>query len=281
MGFGWYTKKRTLGLLAGASTLSLVTLASSEARADCPPGSWFCQETQPAPGQPPPASLQPLPPPAAAPPPAAPPPVVVYQPPPPPPTVVVREAPPPYVYTPRPPDYPRKNEWGLNLHLGGAFFGKGRTSDAGAGVIGAGLRFRPIAPLAIQADLDLAGGRDYNGFRRSEAAFLLNGLLFVNPKDKAQLYFLAGFGWAGATAVDDSQGYDGPKYRYSYFGMQAGVGLEFRPTRHLALNADLRGFVRGRIDRDRQYDPEFTDAQGRSTNTSGGGLFMGGITFYF
>ena len=44
--------------------------------------------------------------------------------------------------------------------------------------------------------LDFAGGRDYNGFRRNETALAFNGLVFVNPKNKTQLYFLAGFGWA-------------------------------------------------------------------------------------
>ncbi|MBL8608918.1 MAG: outer membrane beta-barrel protein [Myxococcales bacterium] len=280
-------KHRLAKSLTVAATLTLALVASRTARADdCPPGSWFCGQGQ-AGGQQG-GQLQPLPPPTAAPPPAAPapaaapPPVVVYNnnaptaaPPP------VREAPPPYVYAPAKQAWPRKNEWGLNLHLGGAFFGKGRTGDAGAGVLGAGLRYKPIPQAGIQADLDLAGGRDYNGFRRGEVAFTINGLIFVNPKDKAQLYFLGGFGWAGATAVDDRNGYDERTYRYGYFGVQTGIGLEFRPTKNVALNADLRGFIRGRTDSARHTQPEFVDDRGRSTNASGGGLLTGGITFYF
>lgn len=274
---------------AGALVVALA--ASATARADdCPPGSWFCGQGQ-AGGQqngqlqplPPPQAAQPTTPPPALPATAQPPPVIVYNNNNAPPATapVVRDQPPPYVYAPPKQAWPKKNEWGLNLHLGGAFFGKGRNNDAGAGVLGAGLRFKPIPQAGIQADLDLAGGRDYNGFRRGEVAFTINGLIFVNPKDKAQLYFLGGFGWAGATAVDDRNGYDRATYHYGYFGVQTGIGLEFRPTKNVALNADLRGFIRGRTDDARRSQPEFVDDQGRSTNTSGGGLLTGGITFYF
>jgi len=42
------------------------------------------------------------------------------------------------------------------------------------------------------------------------------------------------------------------------------------------------GFIRGRTDDAARYDPEFVDPDtGRTTNTSGGGLFRGGITFYW
>jgi hypothetical protein len=53
-------------------------------------------------------------------------------------------------------------------------------------------------------------------------------------------------------------------------------------SKHFALNADLRGFIRGRVDDNTHYRPEFFDpATGKSTNTSGGGLITGGMTFYF
>jgi hypothetical protein len=252
-------------------------LAQGEAAKDCAPGSWFCGDTTP-----PPAGankdLQPLPSDGAAKPASPPPPVIVYQPAP---TVVVqpREAPPAYYYVPR--HAPPKREWGMNLHVGGLMIGQGRDDNAGMAMVGLGLRYRMVPAFAIEADLDFAGGRDYNGYRRKETAFGFNGLVFLNPKSKTQVYLLGGFGWSGATAVDDRSGYDQNEYKYGYFGGQAGIGLEFRLSKVVALNFDFRGFVRGRID-DRKRDyPEFVDSNGRSTNTSGGGIFQGGLTFYW
>jgi hypothetical protein len=260
---------------------------------NCPPGSWFCADTQEKPAapagqpvQPAPADkaqpLQPLPPdqPAKQPPvryaPAPQPPVVIYQPPPP---VIIREAPQPYYYTPR--EAPlRRREWGLNLHLEGAMLGSKSNHDSGMGGAGFGLRYKPSPYFGLEADVDFVGGRDYNGFRRGETAFTINGLIFVNPRSKTQVYFLAGFGWAGASVSDDRHTYDSST-TYKYFGGQLGVGLEFRLAKHFALNVDLRGFVRGRTDDNAQYQPEFVDNSGRTTNTSGGGLITGGGTFYF
>jgi len=280
-------------LLVTASLAGAQQPAPAQANPNCPPGSWFCADTQATPSAPAGQPVQPLQqlPPAHAPPPAvqyqpapAAPPVVVYQPPPP--VVVVQPAhpeqpPPVYVYTPRD-AYPRKNEWGLSLHLEGAMMGHRRSDSSGMGGLGVGVRYKPIPHLGVEADLDFVGGRDYNGMRRGETAFTVNGLLFVNPKSKAQLYFLGGFGWSGARVVDDTYGYDRAAYHYGYFGGQLGVGMEWRISKHFALNADLRGFIRGRVDRSAHYQPEFVDpVTGRSTNTSGGGLITGGMTFYF
>lgn len=268
--------------LTFAALVALPAVARADEPKDCPPGSWFCGETQPP--APPPTSggkdLQPLPPekPADAKPSTQPPPVVVYQPPP----VVVqqpREAPPAYYYVPR--AAPSRREWGLNLHLGGLMMGRGENGDAGMGMAGLGLRFRPVPAVGVEADLDFAGGRDYNGLRRNETALSFNGLFFVNPKNATQLYFLAGLGWSGARAVDDRNGYDSVEHDYRYFGVQGGVGVEFRVSRRVALNVDLRAFVRGRVDDSRDTDYEFTDRSGRRTNSSGGGLLQGGLTFYW
>jgi opacity protein-like surface antigen len=267
----------------------------------CPPGSWFCteppqQRATPA-GQP----LQPLPDPEASPSegsgptgakPSTHPPVVVYEPPPP--AMLERpDAPPPYEYVrpPRPPVSP-PHEWGLNLHVEGAMIGGGNQGNAGLGGAGAGLRFKPVRAFGIEADLDFAGGdHDYQGNKRSEAAFTLNGLLFLNPRSHAQVYLLAGFGWSGAHVTCDSCTTPVDNH-YSYFGGQVGAGLELRLTRVLAFNVDIRGFVRGRTDQLAVSQPEFEDPAGcssnpgahpgcRSTNTSGGGLITGGMTLYF
>jgi hypothetical protein len=267
-------------LVAFACAMGVPSVAGAqEPKKDCEPGSWFCGETQTKSG----SDLQPLPesksaetaPPAER----TPPPVVVYQPPPP--TVVVqpRDAPPAYYYVPR--RAPPKKEWGLNLHLGGLMMGKGRDDNTGMAMAGLGLRYRPLPQAAVEADLDFAGGRDYNGYRRSETGLTFNGLIFVNPKSVAQFYFLGGFGWSGAHAIDDRQGYDKAEYTYGYFGVQAGMGLEFRLSRVAALNVDLRGIIRGRVDDNRKDYPEFVSSDGKSTNTSGAGVLTAGLTFYW
>jgi Outer membrane protein beta-barrel domain len=267
--------------VAAAPLVVLPGVAHAQDSKDCPPGSWFCGDTQPPPSGTAGSGVQALPPPEAKPaetrPATPPPPVVVYQPGP----IVVqqpREAPPAYYYVPR--KAPSRREWGLNLHLGGLMMGKGQDNNAGMGVAGLGLRFRPVPAAALEVDLDFAGGRDYNGFRRNETALSFNGLLFVNPKNATQVYFLAGFGWSGATAVDD-RNYDSITYKYGYFGVQGGVGLEFRLSRAVALNVDVRGFVRGRVDDNRRDYYEFVDSSGRRTNSSGGGQLQGGLTFYW
>lgn len=272
---------------ACALALPAVAHAQETKDKDCPPGSWFCGETQP-----PPAgankNLEPLPdakpaetkPAETKPAEARPaPPVVVYQPAPA--TVVVRERPRAYVYVPRQPP-PRKREWGFNLHGGGLLLGGGRDDNAGMGLVGFGFRFRPNPHFALEADLDFAGGRDYNGYRRAETAFGVNGIFFLNPQHRTQVYLLGGVGWSVANATDDrSSNYYERDYRYGYFGAQAGAGLEFRLSKVVALNVDVRGLIRGRVDSRRDEYPEFVRSDGRYTNTSGAGLIQGGITFYW
>lgn len=293
---------QVVSVLAATATLAFSGLAAAQqsGNASCPPGSWFCESTSAsgsasagaaASGS---GQLQALPPPDAKPAPApapAPassaPPVVVYQPGPP--VVVVQgkpDKPAPYPYTPRDPDARARREWGLNLHFEGAMIGQGKYDDSGMGGLGMGLRFRPHPVVAIQPTIDFYGGRDYNGQKRGETAFAINTLLFATPHAKVvQLYFPIGFGWSGARVENDrplgaSTTYTNEVSHYSYFGMQAGIGLEFRLARHFALNTELRGFVRGRTDSGARANPEFVDGS-RTTNTSGGGLFALGMTFYF
>jgi hypothetical protein len=288
-----------LALVLAAPAIASAQSAPSAANSSCPPGSWFCstppsEQARPA-GEP----LQTLPDPdevtpAPAPPtrrapsvtyapPSSQPPVVVYQPPPP--TVVVRtERPPPYEYGPphRGDAISRGREWGLNLHLEGASIGHGTQGDASMGGVGAGLRFKPNRYVGLETDLDFVGGHGYVGDVRHETALTFNGLLFLNPQSRAQVYLLAGFGWSWAHSQSDPSSTDPSfDYNYTYFGGQAGIGLELRLTRVLAFNVDGRGFIRSRTDQLAQMQPEFKNAQGQTTNTSGGGLLTGGMTLYF
>ena len=288
-------------MAAVAFSFVLVSLAdpraayAQSADGSCPPGSWFCPDGSQEPGAspPPPAERKPLEPlpdpdaePEAPPPPPArrlppPPPVVVYAPGPPPP-----EEPPPYTYRAQPahPLSPPR-EWGLNLHLEGATMGHGSGAQgAGMGGAGGAVRFKPNRRVGIEADLDFLGGTDYQGNHRTETGFTINGLVYLNPLSRAQVYLLGGFGWSSAHVTCNSDGgcaSPGLDAQYSYFGGQLGLGLEIRLSRLFAINGDVRGFIRTRTDDRASSQPEFVNANGQTTNASGGALFTGGATLYF
>jgi opacity protein-like surface antigen len=195
------------------------------------------------------------------------------------------------VAVPEPPPKPARKrwrpKWGLNLHLEGALMGGSRKRDPDSGMAGLGfsLRYRPIPHFALDTGLDFIGGVDWQGYDRRETALLVNAMVFFNPKNAVQFYMLGGVGFSGATVrLRDVNGnaVSGTERDYSYFGGQLGLGLEFRVTHRVSLNLDVIGFVRGRTDEGARYAPEFTDTEtGRTTNSSGGGLMRGGITFYW
>jgi hypothetical protein len=191
-------------------------------------------------------------------------------------------------------------EWGLNLRLQGLSMGGdsdrdngGQVAhrDAGMGGFGLGLRYRPVPAFAVEGSFDILGGTDFNGFDRVETPFSLSGLLYLNPRSRAQFYLTGGVHWSSATVQSEnadprlSPNRDGSNFsaEYKYFGGQGGIGLEFRVSRRFALNLDALAFVRHRTDDAAETGPaEFTDPNtGRSTNTSGGGLFRGGLTFWW
>ena len=71
------------------------------------------------------------------------------------------------------------------------------------GGAGAGLRFKPSRYFGIETDVDFIGGHGYIGDKRHETALTFNGLFFLNPRSRAQLYLLAGFGWSWANSQND------------------------------------------------------------------------------
>jgi opacity protein-like surface antigen len=281
--------------------------AFAQSAGSCPPGAWFCADVDPPAG-----SAQPGKGPAqaddkkgasasdekgsevavppsqggttiivnTAPPPHPPPPPARRAPPPAPRAVVVS---PPPRYEPPPPPRRRviRSEWGFNMHLLGALMETKKqqaASESGMGGLGFSLRARPTGHFALDLGLDFIGGKDFQGYQRSEVPFTVNAMIFVNPRSKVQLYFLGGLGWS--TARVQVPGEDIAKY--SYFGVQSGVGLEFRVAKHVALNLDILGFIRGRTDDKAATQPEFIDPDtGKRTNTSGGGLARGGMTIYW
>lgn len=293
--------KNLLTVSAFALTLGASSVAAAQT---CPPGSWFCADAQvqgSATVNVGGGGLQPLPPPVAGPPP-----VVVVQPgapplvpgpaPLPPPVVVYQPAPPPVVMVqPRAAEYRpvyvrryslpyAQHEWGLNLRLDAAAMGSSsRYNGGGMGGLGAGLRYKLSPYFGVEGGADFIFGQDYNGNSRNETAFTANGLLFLNPRSRAQVYLLGGIGWSVAHVSQDSL-YTNSTFddTYHYFGGTFGVGLEYRASRSIAFNVDVRGFVRGRTDAEAKLYPEFRDpGTGQTTNTSGGALVTGGMTFYF
>ena len=297
--------KMGLALSVGMLALSIPAAAlAQEQPGECPPGAWFCDDAEQTPVEPGDAANsagadddtpaeRPAPPEKVEVPKASrskhPPPIVVYHPYGEPPPVIVVEADGGHVraYRRRPP-----REWGINLRLEGLMMGSDpeRNPESGMGGIGGSLRYRPVPHFALDVGLDLLAGTDWAGNDRAESALLVNGMIFFNPKNKVQVYALAGFGFSAAsvrqndraTPQGESTSMHGDIQHYSYFGGQLGMGLEFRVGKKTALDFDLVGFMRGRTDDAARETPEFTDpATGRTTNTSGGGLLRGGITFYW
>jgi opacity protein-like surface antigen len=277
---------RHFSMLAGCALLLTPALAQAQEEGgggDCPPGGWFCEET------PPPETDPEVADPGEAP--VAPTETPTTQQPTKVTPIVVAE---PYEQPP-PRKKPYRRRWGFNLRLEGVMMGDSDQidDDAAMGGLGFSFRYRPIRHFAFDVGLDFLGGKDWQGNERRETALMFNGLIYFNPKDAVQVYTLAGIGFSGARvkpsertlAQDGLTGVsaeDAEERNYSYFGGQLGLGLEFRVTHKVSLNLDVIGFIRGRTDEKARYQPEFVDEDtGRTTNTSGGGLFRGGITFYW
>jgi hypothetical protein len=244
------------------------------------------------------------------PPPAAGPPVVIYQPVPdaPPPQVIII-APGygygyPYGYPygrparpaqpPPPPPRPKPQRWqsefGINLRVEGVALGHagGSSLNVGMGGVGLSLRYRPVPHFAFDLGADVLAGNDYNGFQRMEVPISLNGMIFLNPRNRVQVYLIGGGNISRAQVRSDTPAPQlapvdgGGQYgaTYTYVGGQGGLGLEFRLSKRIALDMDGLGFIRKRIG-DIQA-PEFINPEtGQTTNTSAGGLFRGGLTFWW
>ncbi len=187
--------------------------------------------------------------------------------------VDVYDAPPP----PPPPKATRRSEWGAQVRLVAAPLGEGAAPDAGMGGIGFSLRPRPSPHFAIDFGLDFLGGTDWNGDRRSESAFAVNPMLFLNPRNRVQVYLFAGLGMGGARVQRPS----GVERRYRYVGADAGAGVEFRLWQRFAFSGDILAFVRDRTDVGGGF-PEYLDAETRRfTDSSAGALLRLGGTYYW
>ncbi len=179
------------------------------------------------------------------------------------------------------------SKWGLNLRAEGAAMGDGGDVNAGLGGLGLSLRYRPVPAFGFDLGVDVIGGKDYNGFTRIETPLSLNAMIFVNPRSRVQFYLIGGGHLSHAQVRSDSaspllHATDDGRYGadYNYFGGQGGAGLEFRLGRRVGLAFDVLAFIRKRTDDGRQ--PEYVEAAtGKTTNTSGGVLFRGGLNFWW
>jgi hypothetical protein len=234
-----------------------------------PPGTWSPAENEVSAGAPNGDAPAPAPPPLVAPVPLPSPPV----------ENVLPQLPaqsPAYDSPPPPPKAPRRSEWGAQLRFEGAAMPSDASPDAGMGGIGFSLRPRPSPFFAVDFGLDFMGGRDFNGDKRNETTLTVNPIVFLNPRNKVQVYLFAGLGFGGAR-VERGNG----TYReYRYVGADAGVGVEFRFWKHFAFSGDVLAFVRDRSDLN--GSPEFIDrATGRYTDSSTGALVRLGGTYYW
>ena len=183
----------------------------------------------------------------------------------PPSVVVVKHEP---ATPPPPPRKERERKLGLHFDVGGTF-----GPEISMGGFNGALRFRPKEHIGIDLGSGYFAGNDYQGFYRTEIPLTLNALFFVNPQHKFQFYFLLGSGASfGRVELFNEV------RSMTHIGGQAGFGVELRIAPAFALNADLRGVVRHRVDRDPR--PEFYDGV-RGTDTSAGALVTFGGTFYF
>ena len=191
------------------------------------------------------------------------------------------DAPPPYEYAPPPQAPPpgRRSEWGLNLHLEGATIGHGSGGDASMGGGGLGLRFKPTRRFGIETDVDFVGGQGLPGRQpQRDGGHLQRSPLSQPAVPRADLpacgLRLVG-GARHRARRDRSTTTTATSAARPASGSSSGLAAVF------AINADFRGFVRGRTDQLAQSQPEFRSADGRTTNTSGGALITGALTFYF
>jgi len=86
-----------------------------------------------------------------------------------------------------------------------------------------------------------------------------------------QLYVLVGVVLTSAKVTgtySSSYAHYDEDYTFNYFGTQHGIGLEFRLSKNIALNADIRGVLR-------------TCIGGDCDGTSGTVSIRGGATFYW
>jgi hypothetical protein len=172
----------------------------------------------------------------------------------------------------------RKIKWGAWFRVEGAPMGSDSAPDAGMIGFGLSLRPRPSPAFAVDIGIDFFGGRDFNGERRGEQSLTIDPMIFVNGRGRVSPYVFGGLGLASARVEHPN----GSLSRYSYVGVNGGVGLEFRFWQRIAIDTDVLFFVRDHTDDEVATRPEFVDpVTRRYTNTSKGAIFRAGLAYYW
>ena len=169
--------------------------------------------------------------------------------------------------------------WSVNLRLQGiALEASPHHRNTGLGGLGASLRYAPPPSVALDLGFDSFGGSDYNGYDRSETSLSLSALLYLNPQRVIRTYLLGGFN-ASVAHVDVA----GDEQDWTYVGAQAGLGLDFVVSQRVSLKSPLYVGLHPwfALDSRAAGEPEFSDGHGNLSNTSGGGLFRGGVSLYW
>jgi len=222
------------------------------------------------------------------------PPAVVYTPPPQPvivsqPAPVVVETTQTYVTQPMMQNYQfqlrpmvRHRGFGFGVRGGAGFVGAADVGNFGGGVVA---RYIASPRFGVELTVDAYGGTGYTGnVDVVEFPVTLNGLWFINPRNRVQLYLVGGlgvsFGSVEANGVEDSP---------VYGGGELGLGVEFLIGQHVGLTLDARGFLRGRMN-ERENDPSETvndgscrigdDSEWECTAITAGAIFNLGFNFY-
>jgi len=252
---------------AASSLLGAPALALADEPPECPPGEWFCEDSEPAapePGAPDPEAGAP-----AGEEPAA----------------DDERAEQRETSLSEPVDTPPAAErrwsesvrspWAFALRTEGVLLDSdGENSRLwGVGVSG---RYALNQVVTLDLGLDTLAGTDYNGYDRSELALSASALFYLNPSDIVRTFVLAGLSLSSAR-VD--LGFEDQSW--GYFGGHAGLGLELALDARIAFAFEALAFMRGRTDSRAAREPEFTDSSGRVTNTSGGGLLRAGVVLRF
>jgi len=260
--------------LVGAALAGARSARAREAPGDCSPEDWFCDDDDDAGdlrAPQPPESSPDAPEPAPSDPGAAPPPPGML------PGKMDLTTSSPDVGLDDQQEELTLSPWSVNLRLAGVALGSGRRHrDTGLGGVGVSLRYALRPSIALDLGLDTFGGIDYNGYDRSETSLSVSALWYLNPDRAIRTYLLGGL-HASAAQVDVA----GDDQDWTYVGAHAGLGLDFSVSERVSLNVDMLGFIRGRTDARAERQPEFTDGFGNLTNTSGGGLFRGGVSLYW
>ncbi len=185
---------------------------------------------------------------------------------------------------------------GLRGSLAG--IGGGGAAMAGGSVA---LRFRSNPRYAL--DIGLAGfnGVDWANRSRTEGSVFVDGRLYLNPRDGAQLYGVGGL----AVSVAETYEETGPgcdpfeddgcdpflavqSRQMTHLTGSLGAGLELRLSPFFSVDIEARALLRQKVS-DSQDAPEFVETvtfpdgseRSRSTNTSAGVLLGVGATLYF